>query len=67
VVLRTVRAVGLDCVIEEWFDPARLRHDYVPKGWNPPDTRVRPIPGHRFGFELPAEEKRALIAFLKTL
>jgi hypothetical protein len=44
-----------------------LRDDYVPKGWNPPDTRVRPIPGHRFGLDLAAEDKRALIAFLKTL
>jgi len=53
--------------LEEWFDPARLRDDYVPKGWNPPDTRARPIPGHRFGLNLSAEDKRALIAFLKTL
>lgn len=53
--------------LEEWFDPARLRNDYVPKGWNPPDTRARPIPGHRYGLDLPAEDKRALIAFLKTL
>ena len=53
--------------LEEWFDPARLRDDYLPKGWNPPDTRARPIPGHRFGLNLAAEDKRALIAFLKTL
>ena len=53
--------------LEEWFDPARLRADYLPKGWNPPDTRARPIPGHRFGLDLAAEVKRALIAFLKTL
>ena len=31
--------------LEEWFDAARFRDDYVPKGWNPPDTRARPIPG----------------------
>ena len=53
--------------LEEWLDPARLRDDYLPKGWNPPDTRMRPIPGHRFGLNLSAEDKRALIAFLKTL
>ena len=53
--------------LEEWFDPARLRDDYLPKGWNPPDTRARPIPGHQFGLRLSAEDKRALIAFLKTL
>ena len=53
--------------LEEWFDPARLRDDYLPKGWNPPDTRARPIPGHRYGLDLSTEDKRALIAFLKTL
>jgi hypothetical protein len=53
--------------LEEWFDPARLRDDYRPKGWNPPDTRTRPVPGHRYGLNLSAEDKRALIAFLKTL
>jgi len=44
-----------------------LRDDYLPRGWNPPDARARPIPGHRFGLNLSAEEKGALIAFLKTL
>jgi hypothetical protein len=53
--------------LEEWFDPARLRDDYIPKGWNPPGTRARPIPGHRFGLDPSADDKRALIAFLKTL
>ena len=53
--------------LEEWFDPARFREDYVPKGWNPPDTRARAILGHAYGLNLTAEDKRALIAFLKTL
>jgi len=53
--------------LEEWFDPARVRDDYAPKGWNPPDTRARPIPGHRYGLTLTPEDKRALIAFLNTL
>jgi mono/diheme cytochrome c family protein len=53
--------------LEEWFDPARLRDDYLPKGWNPPDTRARAIPGHQYGLNLSAEDKRALIAFLRTL
>ena len=29
--------------LEEWFDSARLRADYVPKGWNPPGTKTRAI------------------------
>ena len=53
--------------LEKWFDAARLRDDYLSKGWNPPDTRARPISGHRFGLNLAVEDKRALIAFLKTL
>jgi hypothetical protein len=53
--------------LEEWFDPARLRADYTSKGWNPPDTKTRAIPGHPFGLDLTAEDKRALIAFLRTL
>ena len=53
--------------LEEWFEPARLRNDYVPKGWNPPDTRARAIPGHQYGLNLSAEDKRSLIAFLRTL
>ena len=50
--------------IEEWLDPARLKPDYVPKGFH---TGPGPILGHPFGLNLSAEDKRDLIAFLKTL
>jgi cytochrome c553 len=53
--------------LEEWFDPARLRDDYVSRGWNPPDVKTRAVPGHAFGLNLTADDKRALIAFLRTL
>jgi cytochrome c peroxidase len=53
--------------LEEWFDAARLRPDYTPKGWNPPDVPTRAVPGHPFGLTLGADDKRALIAFLRTL
>ena len=53
--------------LEDWFDPARLRDDYVPTGWRGPGVKARAVPGHTFGLHLPAEDKRALIAFLKTL
>jgi mono/diheme cytochrome c family protein len=53
--------------LEEWLDPGRLRADYTPKGWNPPGVKTRAIPGHPFGLNLNADDKRALIAFLRTL
>jgi hypothetical protein len=53
--------------LEEMFDPARLRPDYVPQGWNPPGVTQRAVTGHAFGLSLNAEEKRALLAFLRSL
>jgi hypothetical protein len=63
----TLEHSGSIASLEEWFDPARLRDDYKSKGWNPPDVKTRTIPGHLFGLALPVEDKRALIAFLRTL
>jgi hypothetical protein len=42
---------GAVTTLDEWFDPARLDR----------------VPGHRFGLTLPHGDRRALIAFLKTL
>ncbi len=50
--------------LEEWFDPARLGPGYVPRGFH---LAPGPIKGHEFGLKLPLEDRRALIAFLKTL
>jgi hypothetical protein len=58
---------GSVATLEDWFDPARLRDDYVPtafKGWN---VKVRAIRGHPFGLNLNSDDKAALISFLKTL
>jgi len=52
--------------LEEWFDPARLRDDFVPSGFKGVKP-TRAVRGHEYGLTLPAAEKRALIAFLKTL
>jgi hypothetical protein len=52
--------------LEEWFDPARLREDYVPSGFKGYHVSHRAVPGHEFGLNLNAEEKAALIAFLRT-
>jgi len=53
--------------LEEMFDPERLRPDFQPKGWNPPGKTKRAVPGHEFGLHLTLEERRQLIAFLRTL
>jgi hypothetical protein len=50
--------------LEEWFDPARLRDDYVPHGFH---LAPGPIKGHPFGLKLSPDDRKALIAFLKTL
>jgi hypothetical protein len=53
--------------LEDWFDPKRLRDDYVPSGWKGPGVKNRAVPGHPFGHDLSSEDKKALLAFLKTL
>ncbi|HEY7059323.1 MAG TPA: hypothetical protein VH458_22470 [Vicinamibacterales bacterium] len=58
---------GSVSTLEDWFDPRRLRDDYVPTGWRGYGVTTRAVPGHEFGLKLSAEDKRALIAFLKTL
>jgi hypothetical protein len=58
---------GSVATLEDWFDPRRLRDDYVPTGFRGHGVRARAVPGHPFGLELSAEERTALIAFLKTL
>jgi hypothetical protein len=50
--------------LEEWLDPARLKPGYVPKGFH---VGSGSIMGHEFGLQLSPPDKRALIAFLKTL
>ncbi len=53
--------------LEDWFDSARLREDYIPTGFKGHDVETRPVKGHKYGLDLPPEEKAALIAFLRTL
>jgi hypothetical protein len=52
---------------KELFDEARLSADYHRKGWSPPGVTKSPIPGLAFLTKLPAEDKTALIAFLRSL
>ncbi len=58
---------GSVLTLEDWFDVKRLNPDYVPTGWKGPGVTARTVPGHEFGLDLPADERDALVAFLKTL
>jgi predicted CXXCH cytochrome family protein len=59
---------GSVATLEDWFDPKRLEDGYVPTGWKgPPGTKTRSVTGHEFGLDLSAEDRAALVAFLKTL
>jgi hypothetical protein len=53
--------------LEDMFDPARLRDDYVPSGFKGFNVTHRAVPGHRFGLRLTPVEKEELLAFLRTL
>jgi hypothetical protein len=58
---------GSVATLEDWFDSRRLRDDYVPTGWKgTPGTKTRAVKGHEFGLDLSTEDRKALIAFLKT-
>jgi hypothetical protein len=58
---------GSVATLEDWFDPARLKDNYVPTGWIGFGVKRRAVKGHPFGLSLPAADRAALIAFLKTL
>src|ERR1022692_3809018 len=58
---------GSVATLEDWFEPARLRADYVPTGYKGFDGAARSVQGQRFGLNLSLRDKLALIAFLKTL
>jgi hypothetical protein len=58
---------GWCATLEDWFDPRRIRDDYVPTGFKPYGAKTYAVKGHPFGLGLSEEERKALIAFLKTL
>ena len=53
--------------LEEMFDPDRLRETHVPGGWMPEGAKSHAIQGHEFGLKLEPNERKQLIAFLRTL
>jgi hypothetical protein len=58
---------GSVATLEDWFDPRRLRDDYVPTGFIGFGVKTRAVKGHPYGLNLRADDRAALIAFLKTL
>ncbi|MCI0751911.1 MAG: hypothetical protein L0Y35_08740 [Flammeovirgaceae bacterium] len=53
--------------LDEVLDPKRLQPDYIPSGFKPPHLKTMAVKGHPFGLDLSEKDKKALIAFLKTL
>jgi hypothetical protein len=53
--------------LEDLFDSARLSPDYIPTYFTPIGVQRMAVPGHPFGMELPDEDKKALVAFIKSL
>ena len=58
---------GSVATLEDWFDPKRLSPKYVPTGFKGYGMQTRAVRGHEFGLNLSTDDKRALIAFLRTL
>ena len=58
---------GWCATLEDWFDSHRTQDDYVPTGFKPYGTKTYAVKGHAFGLDLSADDKKALIAFLKTI
>jgi len=52
--------------LEDWFDPHRTEGTYVPTGFRGP-SETRAVKGHPFGLALSPDDKKALLAFLRTL
>ena len=58
---------GSVMTLEDWFDPKRLQPNYIPTGFIGRGVMTRAVPGHEYGLKLNSEDKKALIAFLRTL
>ena len=66
-VCRAFEHNGWVATLEDWFDERRLLDDDVPTWFRGYGVKTRPVPGHEFGLKLSPPDKKALIAFLKTL
>lgn len=58
---------GYVTTLEEMFNPARHRDDFMPTGFNPNINKPFAVKGHSFGLGLEEKDRTALIAFLRSL
>ena len=58
---------GSLATLEDLFDKRRLSEDYIPTYFKPWGTKHMAVPGHPFGMDLKEDEKKALVAFVKSL
>ena len=58
---------GWCATLEDWFNPHRTQEDYVPTGFKPYGRKTYAVKGHPFGLRWSDDDRKALIAFLKTL
>jgi hypothetical protein len=59
---------GQIATLEEWLDPRRLRDDFVSQGgFRLPGAASGAVRGHEKGLALTADDRKDLIAFLRTL
>ena len=58
---------GSCATLEDWFDPGRLSDNYKVTGWKRNGSVNQAVLGHNFGLKLSAKDKKALLAFLRTL
>jgi hypothetical protein len=48
---------GSVATLEDWFDPRRLKDDYVPTGFRGRGIKARAVKGHPFGLSLSTEDR----------
>jgi len=58
---------GSVATLEDWFDRGRVGEDYVPTGFRGAGIQRRAVRGHRFGLTLSEDDRKSLLAFLRTL
>ncbi|MFI5128341.1 MAG: hypothetical protein ACHQFX_00055 [Chitinophagales bacterium] len=58
---------GYLATLEDMFSKRRLQNDYIPNGYKPASAKTMAIVGHKYGLDLNEEDKKALIAFIRSL